>query len=88
MSLSMGEVIRKARSELNDLTGLEISSTVRAQKEGDGWLVTMEVIEKHSIPDGMDILAIYETLLNPDGNMLEFKRTRMRKRIDTEEGEE
>ena len=88
MALGMGEVIRKARSELNDLTGLEISSTVRAQKEGDGWLVTMEVIEKHSIPDGMDILAIYETLLNPDGNMLEFKRTRMRKRIDTEEGEE
>ena len=88
MTLGMGEVIRKARSELNDLTGLEISSTVGAQKEDDGWLVTMEVIEKHSIPDGMDILAIYDAQLDPDGNMLEFKRTGMRKRIDTDNDEE
>jgi len=88
MALSMGKLIQKARSELNTLTGLEISSTVGAEKEGEGWLVTMEVIEKHSIPDGMDILAVYETRLDLDGNMLEFKRVRMRKRIDTEEGEE
>jgi len=88
MALSMGKLIQKARSELNTLTGLEISSTVGAEKEGEGWLVTMEVVEKHSIPDGMDILAVYETRLDLDGNMLEFKRVRMRKRIDTEEGEE
>ena len=84
----MGKMIEKARSELNNLTGLEISSTVGAEKEGDGWLVTMEVVEKHSIPDGMDILAVYENRLDADGNMLEFKRVRMRKRIDTEEGGE
>jgi len=88
MALSMGEMIKKARSELNNLTGLEISSTVGAEKEGDGWLVTMEVVEKHSIPDGMDILAAYETRLDLEGNMLEFKRVRMRKRIDTEQDEE
>ena len=48
----------------------------------------MEVIEKHSIPDGMDVLATYETKLDSDGNMLEFKRIKMRKRIDMEEPEE
>jgi len=88
MALSMSEIIQKSRSELNELTGLEISSTVGVEKEGDGWLVIMEAVEKHSIPDGMDILAVYETRLDLDGNMLEFKRTRMRKRIDTEESEE
>ena len=88
MALSMSEVIQKARSELNKLIGLEISSTVAAEKEDDGWLITMEVVEKHSIPDGMDILAKYEARLDTDGNMLDFKRTGMRKRIDMEEGEE
>ena len=82
MALNMSKVIQKARSELNNLTGLEISSTVAAEKEGDGWLVIMEVIEKRSIPDSMDILARYETRLDADGNMLDFKRTGMRKRID------
>lgn len=88
MALSMGEVIQKARSELNALTGLEISSTLAANKDEEGWKVTMEVVEKHSLPDGMDILAKYETLMDPDGNMQKFKRTRMRKRIDTENDEE
>jgi len=88
MALSMAEVIKKARTELNALTGLEISSTLAANKDEEGWKVTMEVVEKHSLPDGMDILAMYETLMDPDGNMQEFKRTRMRKRIDTEIGEE
>ncbi len=87
MALGIGEVIQKARSDLNNLTGLEISSTVSAEKEDDGWLVTLEVIEKHSIPEGMDILATYETKVDADGNMQEFRRTKMRKRIDTEEGE-
>ena len=88
MAIAMAGMIQKARSELNNLTGLEISSTVAAEKNDDGWLVTMEAVEKHSLPDGMDILAAYETRLDPDGNMLEFKRTGMRKRIDTEEAGE
>ncbi len=88
MDLSMPKIIKKARSELSDLTGLEIASTVGAEKDGDGWLLTLEVVEKHSIPDAMDILAIYETRLDLEGNMLEFKRVRMRKRIDTEDVEE
>ena len=87
MSLSMSEVILKARSELNNLIGLDISSTVRAVRENGGYLVAIEVIEKHSIPDGMDILATYEAKVDSDGNMLEFKRTKMRKRIDTEDSE-
>jgi len=88
MALSIGKVIEKARSDLHKLTGLEISSTLSAAKDEDGWVVSIEVIEKHSLPDGMDILATYETRVDTDGNMLEFKRTNMRKRIDTEENEE
>ena len=88
MALSIGEVIEKARSELSKLTALEIGSTVGAARDEDGWVVTVEVVEKHSLPDGMDVLATYETKLDPDGNMLEFKRLRMRKRIDTENVEE
>lgn len=87
MALSMGEIVHKARSELKALTGLDISSTLEATKDGEGWLVSLEVVEKHSIPEGMDILATYDNRLDDEGNMLEFKRTRMRRRIDTVETE-
>lgn len=88
MTLGMAEVIQKARSELHELTGLEISSTLGATKENGQWQVALEAVEKHSIPDGMDILANYQTQFDAEGNMLEFKRTKMRKRIDTQESEE
>ena len=88
MALSMAEAIKKARTELYDLTGLEISSTLSAVKEGKEWLVNIEVVEKHSIPDSMDLLAIYQTRLDSDGNIQEFKRTKMRKRIDIDNIEE
>ena len=87
MGLGMGEIVRRAGSELNALIGLDISSTIRAEKEGDEWLVSLEVVEKHSIPEGMDILAAYETRIDGEGNMLKFRRTGMRRRIDTEESE-
>ena len=88
MALSMSKIIQKARSELNSLTGLEISSTISAEREEDRWLVSLEAIEKRSIPDSMDILAIYEMGLDLEGNMQEFRRTKMRKRIDTKDTEE
>ena len=88
MAIGMAGIVKKARSELEALIGLDISSTIQAMREGDEWLVSLEVVEKHSIPEGMDILAAYDTRLDEEGNMLEFKRVRMRKRIDTEESEE
>lgn len=88
MALTMSKIIQKASSELNSLTGLEISSTISAERQEDSWLVSLEAIEKRSIPDSMDILATYEMGLDLEGNMQEFRRTKMRKRIDTKDTEE
>ena len=88
MAKSMQELIEKAREELGKITGLELSTTLGAVKEEKGWKVTLEMVEKHSIPDQMDILAIYEVFLGDDGNVIEFNRARLRKRVDTEGMEE
>lgn len=84
MAVGMAQIVNNARSELNVLTGLDVSSTIEVAKEEEGWRVVLEVIEKHSIPEGMDILAAYETRLDGEGNMLDFRRIGMRRRIDTE----
>ena len=84
MAAGMAQIVENARSELNSLTGLDISSTIEVVKEDDEWRVVLEVVEKHSIPEGMDILASYETRLDGEGGMLEFRRTGMRRRIDTD----
>jgi len=88
MAKSMQELVEKAREELSKITGLELSTTLGAVKEEKGWKVTLEMVEKHSIPDQMDILAVYVVFLDDDGNVIEFKRARLRKRVDTEGIEE
>lgn len=87
MAKDVHQLIEIAREELSKVTGLELSTTLGAAKDERGWRVTMEMIEKHSIPDQMDILAVYDVILDGDGKLIEFNRTRLRKRVDTE-GEE
>ena len=82
--VGMSEIVEAARSELASLTGLELGSTLAANREGEGWRVSVDVVEKHSLPDGMDILATYEVVLDDEGKVAGFKRTGLRKRIDTE----
>ncbi len=81
--MGMADIVEAARSELASLTGLELGSTLSANREGEGWRVSIDVVEKHSLPDGMDILATYDVVLDDNGNVAGFKRTGLRKRIDT-----
>lgn len=88
MAKRIPELIERAREELSNVTGLELSTTLGAVKEEKGWKISVEMIEKHSIPDQMDILATYEAILDNEGNLIEFNRKGMRKRVDIGELEE
>jgi len=87
MAKTLGVLIEQTRKELNKLTGLDLSTTKGVKKDGEGWIITIELIEKHSIPDQMDILALYEVSIDADGNIQNFDRKAMRKRMDSVEGE-
>ncbi|MBI5188383.1 MAG: gas vesicle protein [Nitrospirae bacterium] len=84
MAKDVGALIEQAREGLSKLTGLKLSSTVEATKDEKGWHISVEMVEKQSIPDQMDILATYEVLLDEEGNLLSFERKSMRKRMETE----
>lgn len=87
MSISVTKLVDRARNELSEITGLEPSSMVGLGRDNSNWKVVMEMVEKHSIPDQMDILGIYEILFDDDGNMIKFRRKGLRKRGDTAEFE-
>jgi hypothetical protein len=52
-------------------------------REGEEWIVTLEMVEKKSIPDSMDILGAYEVRMDSGGQVLNFNRISLRKRGDT-----
>lgn len=84
MEITVPKLIERAREQLAEATGLKLSTTVGASKDDKGWRISVEMIEKKSIPDGMDILGTYEAWLNDKGELLEFGRKKLRRRIDTE----
>ncbi len=85
--MKASEVIKVAEKELAALTKLEPTGVKGVFRDEEGWHATVEMIEKKSIPDGMDVLALYEATLDDEGNVLKFERGKLRKRIDTGEEE-
>ncbi len=85
--MKTSEVIKVAEKELAALTKLEPTGVKGVFRDEEGWHATVEMVEKKSIPDGMDILALYEVILDDEGNVIKFERGKLRKRIDTIEEE-
>ena len=87
MAENIKSIIDKTRNELQKVIGLEPCSVRRIFKDEDGWHVSIEMVEKKSIPDQMDILATYDALLDENGTLLNFERKTLRKRVDTADKE-
>ena len=88
MEMTVPKLIERTREQLTEVIGLKLSSTLGVSKDDKGWLISVEMIEKKSIPDGMGILATYEARLNDAGELMDFSRKKLRKRIDTAEEQE
>jgi len=70
------EVLRTARSEFTDLTGLHAESVSRFERTGDGWALEVEVLELERVPDTMSLMASYEVALDGDGHLTGYRRIR------------
>ena len=80
----INDVIENAKKELAALTGFTSPAGIGIQKAGTGWVVTIEIVEKKSIPDGMDLLGLYEVQADAKGDVTGYTRKGLRKRIDTQ----
>ncbi|MFH9087210.1 MULTISPECIES: gas vesicle protein [unclassified Streptomyces] len=70
------EVLREARSQLAELTGLvpeTVSSFVQTE---DGWSLEVEVMELARVPDTMSLMASYQVDLDPEGQLTGYRRVR------------
>ncbi len=79
------EVITKARGHIETMGKKSNDGVTSMSKKDDGWTVSMEVLERKGIPDTMDILGLYEVVLNNEGDLLSLERKKLRKRGDTAE---
>ncbi len=70
------EVLRNARAQLEELTGMAVESVSSFERTGDGWKLDIEVLELARVPDTMSLLASYEVDLAPQGELRGYRRVR------------
>jgi len=82
------QIAQRAKEQLVQLTGLKPDTVSAIAKDEQGWHVMVEMVEMKRIPDARDVLATYESLLDDEGNLLSYQRTRRYLREQVMEKEE
>ncbi|MFI8992798.1 gas vesicle protein [Streptomyces sp. NPDC053542] len=72
--LTLPELMRAARTQLAELTGLQPETVTRFERTGDGWLLEAEVLELSRVPDTMSLMALYELTLDQEGVLTGYRR--------------
>jgi hypothetical protein len=83
--LTLRQIGRAALNEVADLVGCPAEGVTGVQKDGNGWVVTVEVLEAGRVPETMDVLASYEVNVDPEGNVQGFRRRRRYLRAQVED---
>ncbi len=86
--LKIQEIAEKARSMAEMILLKKVDGISSLAREGDGWKVEAEVLERKSIPDTQDILSKYEMRFDETGELTGYKRMGIRHRGDMEVVEE
>ncbi|MET9765248.1 gas vesicle protein [Streptomyces sp. NPDC006372] len=68
------EVLRQARGQLAELTGMEAESVSAFEQTEAGWSLEVEVLELERVPDTMSLMATYQVELDPQGQLTGYRR--------------
>jgi hypothetical protein len=72
--------------QLAELTSRSIEGVVGVRRDGDSWIVLVEVVEDPRVPSTSDIMAEFEIELDGDGELMGYRRRARYARGHTEEG--
>ncbi|AJP05919.1 gas vesicle protein [Streptomyces cyaneogriseus subsp. noncyanogenus] len=69
-------VLRQAREQLAELTGMVAESVSSFERTEEGWALEVEVLELERVPDTMSLMAGYQVELDHDGQLTGYRRVR------------
>ena len=78
-------LVRRATEQLAEVMGRRPEAVSGFTKDGDGWRVSVEVVELERIPPSTDVLATYEVQLDADGELVGYERVRRYVRSQADE---
>jgi hypothetical protein len=85
--MSALDVAGRARNQLQRLLGKPVEAVLGIDRDRGSWIVTVQALELVRIPNTTDVLGEYEALLDRDGEVMSYKRTRRYHRGHTDGGQ-
>jgi len=82
---STREIAESAVEQVHDLIGRPVESITGIERDGNEWVVTLEVLELERVPTTTDMLGKYEVTLDKKGELIGTQRTRRYPRAEAGE---
>ena len=82
--MQLMQIAERAKAQLATATNLEPLVVSGADKEADGWRLTVEMLELNRIPEAQGVVGAYEVRLSDEGDLVTWHRTGLRRRDETE----
>lgn len=73
--LSGVELAARGKRHLREMTGYTPETVSGLERVGDGWRLTLEVVELSRIPPSTDVLGTYQLDLTEDGELAGYRRS-------------
>lgn len=83
--LTLRKVAQHALDEISELVGCPAEGVTGVRKDGNGWVVTVEVLEVGRVPETADVMASYDVHVDEDGDVTGFHRLRRYLRAQVED---
>jgi gas vesicle protein GvpO len=84
--LSGAQAVQAAKEYLVQLTGREPEAVSGLERSGDGWSVTLEVVEMERVPETTDVMGTFRVQLDGRGELVGCTRVRRYYRNQPVEG--
>ena len=84
--ISGREAIQHAREQLEEMMGQPVEAVLGMERDEDGWMITVQVVELERIPNSTDVLGSYTVNVDGDGDVVGYRRTRRYHRSQADEG--
>lgn len=68
------QIASSAAIQLAELTSKQVEAVTGLERTEDGWKVEVEVLELRRIPNTTDVLALYEVIVDADGDLEGYQR--------------
>lgn len=80
------EAVLQAREQVAELMGRPVESVLGMERDDDGWLITVQMVELARIPNSTDVLADYAVRVDDSGEVIGYRRTRRYHRSQADDG--